>query len=72
MKYTMSLPVVGTVLVGMDGFGTLESCVKIAKEPSLSKTEREAISEKLAYDPEIHKLPYLQPGYLDDGSIFTA
>lgn len=72
VRYTMSLPVVGTVLVGMDGFGTLESCVKIAKEPSLSPTEREAISKKLAYDPEIHKLPYLQPGYVDDGSIHTA
>ena len=68
VRYTMSLPVVSTVIVGMDGFGTLESCVNIAKEPPLSPAERDVITEKLAFNPETHKLPYMQTGYVDDGS----
>lgn len=68
LRYALSLPV-AVANVGMDGFGTLESCVEIAKEPLISSKERDAIHKKLAYSPEIHKLPYLQPGYVDGISV---
>ena len=69
VRYTMSIPDVGTVLVGIDSFGTLESCVEIAKEQPLAPAEMDTITEKLAYDPNMHKIPYLQSGYVDDGSV---
>lgn len=64
VRYNLSLPV-AVVNVGMDGFGTLESCVRIAKESLISSKERDKIHDELAYDPEIHKLPYYQLGYID-------
>lgn len=68
LRYSLSLPV-AVANVGMDGFGTLESCVEIAKESLISSKERDAIHKKLAYNPDIHKLPYLQLGYIDGISI---
>ncbi len=65
LRYSLSLPI-AVANVGMDGFATLESCVEIAKQPLITPEKRENIHKKLAYNPEIHKLPYLQPGY-DDG-----
>jgi len=64
VRYDLSLPL-SVVNVGMDGFSTLESCVRIAKESPISSKERDRINKQLAYDPAIHKLPYYQPGYTD-------
>jgi hypothetical protein len=52
----------------MGGFGTLESCVELAKEKPVSQTEREAIHDKLAYTPERYDIPYHRPDY-EDGYI---
>jgi hypothetical protein len=65
LRYTLSLPVVALANVGMDGFGTLESCVAIAKEPQISATQRKEIFARLAYSPEKHRLAYLDPHYVD-------
>lgn len=59
VKYSLSLPV-AVVNVGMNGFGTLESCVEIAKEALISPQKRDIINQKLAYNPPIHKLTYNQ------------
>ena len=67
VRYNLSLPI-SVVNVGMDGFSTLESCVSIAKESTISSKERDKISKQLAYDPQIHKLPYYEPGYVDGAS----
>jgi len=57
VRYAISLPI-AVANVGMEGLGSLESCVRIAKEPLISKEEREKIFKQLGYDPKIHKLPY--------------
>jgi predicted aldo/keto reductase-like oxidoreductase len=57
VRYAISLPI-AVANVGMEGLGSLESCVDIAKEPLISKQERDRIFKQLGYDPKIHKLPY--------------
>ena len=59
VRYAMSLPV-SVANVGMEGLGTLESCVDIAKEPLISKEERDRIFKQLAFDPNVTKLPYFR------------
>jgi len=59
VRYALSLPI-ALASVGMDGYATLESCVEIAKEPVLSKTEAEKVHKKLAFDPKKTRLPYFQ------------
>lgn len=64
VRYTLSLPV-HVVNIGIDGFGTLESCVKLAKEKPLSSAERNKLNKKLAYSPESYNIPYHDPNYCD-------
>ena len=64
VRYVLSLPV-HVLNIGMGGFGTLESCVELAKEDALSQTERERIRNKLAYTPELYDIPYHHPDYQD-------
>lgn len=59
VRYVMSLPV-SVANVGMEGIGTLESCVAIAKEPLMSKEERDRIFKQLAFNPKGMKLPYFR------------
>jgi hypothetical protein len=65
LRYTLSLPVVTLANVGMDGFGTLESCVAVAKEQPLSDEQRQAIHVALNYKPETHRLAYFESDYTD-------
>jgi len=64
VRYVLGLPV-HVLNIGMDGFGTLESCVELAKEAPVSQTEREAIHDKLAYTPDRYDIPYHRPDYED-------
>ena len=57
VRYALSLPI-AVANLGIEGFGTLESCVEIAKEPLISAKERDDINKRLAFNPKIHKLPY--------------
>ena len=59
IRYALSLPI-SVVNIGIEGFGTLESCVEIANERMISSEERDEIHRKLAFDPKIHRLPYFQ------------
>lgn len=59
VRYTLSLPI-AVANLGIEGFGTLESCIEIAKEPIISPEQRDDINKRLAFDPKIHKLPYFQ------------
>lgn len=59
VRYALSLPI-ALASVGMDGYATLESCVEISGEPVLSKSEREEMHIKLAFDPKKTRLPYFQ------------
>jgi predicted aldo/keto reductase-like oxidoreductase len=69
LRYTLSLPVVTLANVGMDGFGTLESCVAVAKEPPLSADQRQAIHVALDYKADTHRLAYFEPDYVDGESL---
>ncbi len=64
VRYSLSLPV-PVVNIGIEGFGTLESCVNLAKENLLSKSERDKLNKKLAYSPESYNIPYHDPNYFD-------
>ena len=64
VRYTLSLPV-HVLNIGIDGFGTLESCVRLAQEKPLNSPEREEINKRLAYSPDIYKIPYHDPDYED-------
>jgi len=64
VRYTLSLPV-HVANIGIEGFGTLESCVELAKERHLSNTECEKLQEKLEYTPESYNIPYHDPDYYD-------
>lgn len=57
IRYILSLPI-SVANIGIEGFGSLESCVALANEKLISSEEREAIHKKLAYDPKTMKLPY--------------
>jgi aryl-alcohol dehydrogenase-like predicted oxidoreductase len=59
VRYALSLPI-ALASIGMESYGTLESCVSIAKEPLISPEKREEIVKKLAFDPKVHKLPYFR------------
>lgn len=65
VHYALSLPEVTLANVGMDGYATLESCVEMAKAPSLSLAQRTLIQNKLGKDTGKDKLAYLEPGYCD-------
>jgi len=69
LRYTLNLPVVTLANVGMDGFGTLESCVAIAKEPPLSPEQVQEIRMTLDYNPDTYRLAYHEPGYIDGERI---
>jgi aryl-alcohol dehydrogenase-like predicted oxidoreductase len=64
VRYVFSLPV-HVVNIGIGGFGTLESCVELAKEAAISQAEREQINKRLAYEPGLYDIPYRRPGYQD-------
>ena len=64
VRYSLSLPV-HVVNIGIEGFGTLESCVNLAKENLLSNSGRDKLNKKLAYSPESYKIPYHDPNYYD-------
>lgn len=64
VRYVLGLPV-HVLNIGMDGFGTLESCVELAKEDPISQTQREDIRGRLAYSPELYDIPYHRPDYED-------
>lgn len=57
VRYVLSLPI-SVANVGMEGLGTLESCVDIAKEPLIDQEERDRIFKQLAFDPNVTTLPY--------------
>ena len=64
VRYSFGLPA-HVVNVGMDGFATLESCVEIAKEKPLSKSQQEELHRQLAYSPDSYDIPYHRPDYRD-------
>lgn len=59
VRYALSLPI-SVANVGMDGFPSLESTVKVGKEPLISKEEADQIHIKLNFDPKITMLPYFR------------
>lgn len=65
VHYSLSLPGVALANVGMDGYGTLESCVRVAKEPILSNEQRIKLQTALSEDKEKDKLAYHETGYTD-------
>ena len=57
IRYTLSLPV-SVANVGIDGWPALESTVAVAKEPVISKEQREKIHADLKFDHTKVRLPY--------------
>lgn len=57
IRYALSLPI-SVASIGIEGYGTLESCVQIANSRIISSQERDEIHRKLAFDPKIIRLPY--------------
>jgi aryl-alcohol dehydrogenase-like predicted oxidoreductase len=64
VRYVLGLPV-HVLNIGIGGFGTLESCVELAKEEPVSETQRKEIHDRLAYAPERYDIPYHRPDYED-------
>jgi len=58
IRYTLSLPGLAVANVGIDGWPALESTVAVAKEPLITKEQREKINKQLAFDPKNYRLPY--------------
>ncbi len=57
IRYTLSLPV-SVANIGIDGWPALESTIAVGDEPLITKEQREAINQKLAFVPGKVRLPY--------------
>jgi uncharacterized protein len=58
IRYTLSLPGVAVANVGIDGWPALEATVGVAKEPLITKEQREKINADLKFDHTKVRLPY--------------
>jgi len=58
VRYTLSLPGVAVANVGIDGWPALEATVGVAKEPLITKEQREKITSDLKFDHTKVRLPY--------------
>lgn len=58
IRYTLSLPGVSVANVGIDGWPALEATVGVAKEPLITKAQREKIHADLKFDITKVRLPY--------------